>query len=68
MTELSFSRTSTQAEAALAHDGVILLREAPDDAVVDGRCPGRLVHLLICRIWPAIPAPAATFCTSSLHA
>ena len=48
--------TSTQSQAALAHNGVVLLREAAHDAVVDGRRLGCLMHLLIRRIRPAVPA------------
>ena len=48
--------TATQPQAALADDGVVLLREAVDDGVVQRRGARRIRHLLIAGLWPPIPA------------
>ena len=48
--------TSAETQAALADNGVILLWEAAYNGVVNGGRLRRCMHLLICCIWPAIPA------------
>ena len=48
--------TSAETQAALADNGVILLREAAYNGVMNGGRLRRSVHLLIRCIWPAIPA------------
>ena len=49
-------RTSAQAQAALAHDGLVLLRDARHDGLVDGRRLRCLVHLLVARARSPVPA------------
>lgn len=48
--------TAAQPQAALADYGVVLLREAVDDGVVQRRGACRIIHLLIAGLWPPIPA------------
>ena len=47
--------TPAEAQAALANNGVVLLREAPHYAIMDCRRLRRLMHLLIRRVRPPIP-------------
>ena len=48
-------RTAAEAQAALANDGLVLLREARHDGLVDGRRLRRLVYLLVARARPPVP-------------